>query len=313
MTDNTSPIVALVSYEGVQESAVLGLKDLFTLANSSAQPKGAQAISLRDVTPAEIAVWKDERLDAIILPPNISNARGEKDTYLHNWLKEQHARGSLLCSVCAGAFWLGHSGLLDGRPATTHWALAEEFQNLFPKVQVNAELLLIDDHDLVTAGGLMAWLDLGLFLVNRWLGPQAVSATARTMLIDPNGRQQKNYRSFQPPLTHGDRTILALQHWLESHAEEEITVTALAERSNLSDRTFLRRFKAATGYSPNSYLQNLRVEKARGLLERTRIPVSEIGWKVGYQDASAFSRVFRNSTGLTAGEYRNRFGLLARV
>ncbi|MBL4892601.1 MAG: helix-turn-helix domain-containing protein [Rhizobiaceae bacterium] len=106
--------------------------------------------------------------------------------------------------------------------------------------------------------------------------------------------------------------ILKLQHWLEGHADSEITVAGMADRTKLSGRTFLRRFKKATSYTPNSYLQNLRIEKARGLLERTRIPVSEIGWNVGYQDASAFSRVFRATTGLTAGEYRNRFGLLAR-
>ncbi len=105
------------------------------------------------------------------------------------------------------------------------------------------------------------------------------------MLIDPGGREQRNYRSFSPPLTHGDGTILALQHWLEGHADAHITITVMAARAHLSPRTLLRRFKAATGFTPNVYVQNLRIEKARGLLERTRIPVSEIGWKVGYQDA----------------------------
>ena len=198
---------------------------------------------------------------------------------------------------------------MKGRPVTTHWALEEEFRKTFPDTQLNAEHLLIDDNDIVTAGGLMAWLDLGLFIVNRCLGPQLVSQTARHLLIDTAGREQRNYRSFRPPLTHGDREILALQHWLEGHVENDISIKGMAEQTQLSDRTFLRRFKAATGITPHSYVQNLRIEKARGLLERTRMPVTQIAWNVGYHDPSAFSRLFKATTGLTAGDYRKRFGV----
>ena len=314
MTQSETPTsIAIVAYPGVQMSAVLGLGDLFMIANRNSQHHGA-AIQLK-VTQVCVQTMGDTALDpfkVVILPPSLEQSRDMQDKTIHAWLRAQHAAGALMCSVCAGAFWLGHSGLLKGRSATTHWALEEAFRSTFPDTQVNADHLLIDDNDIVTAGGLMAWLDLGLFIVNRWLGPQVVSKTARHLLIDPSGREQRNYRSFRPPLTHGDRAILALQHWLEGHVDAEITIKAMAGRTHLSTRTFLRRFKAATGYSPNSYVQNLRVEKARGLLERTRIPVSEIGWKVGYQDTSAFSRVFRAKTGLTAGDYRNRFGVLAR-
>ncbi|PCI03375.1 MAG: AraC family transcriptional regulator [Hyphomicrobiales bacterium] len=310
MTSNSHSI-AIIAYRDVQMSAVLGLADLFTIANRHSLKLGGGRL---DVTQVDETMMLEATasFDAIILLPSLGGSRGEGETAIHNWLREQHAGGALMCSVCAGAFWLGHSGLLKGRPATTHWVLEEEFRSCFPDTQLSAEHLLIDDNDIVTAGGLMAWLDLGLFIVNRWLGPQVVSQTARHLLIDPSGREQRNYRSFMPPLNHGDRAILTLQHWLEGHTDSEITVTGMAERTKLSSRTFLRRFKKATGYTPNSYVQNLRIEKARGLLERTRIPVSEIGWNVGYQDASAFSRVFRATTGLTAGEYRNRFGVLTR-
>jgi len=307
------PSIAILAYPGAQMSAVLGLQDLFTIANRDSERRGGIRLTVVQVSEDTIKDPTLGRFDAVVLPPSLENARGEGHTAIKDWLRAQHGAGALMCSVCAGAFWLGHSGLLTGRPATTHWALEEEFRAAFPDTQLNAEHLLIDDNDIVTAGGLMAWLDLGFFIVNRWLGAQVVSATARHLLIDPGGREQRNYRSFRPPLTHGDTAILALQHWLEGHADSEITVKAMAERTNLSDRTFLRRFKAATGYTPNAYVQNLRIEKARGLLERTRIPVSEIGWNVGYQDPSAFSRVFRSATGLTAGEYRNRFGIPART
>ncbi|MFK5979342.1 MAG: helix-turn-helix domain-containing protein [Rhizobiaceae bacterium] len=303
--------IAIIAYRDVQMSAVLGLADLFTIANRHSLKLGGSRLEVHQLSD-EMMLETTDSFDAIILPPSLGNSRGEGETAIHNWLREQHAGGALMCSVCAGAFWLGHSGLLKGRPSTTHWALEEEFRNSFPDTQLSAQHLLIDDNDIVTAGGLMAWLDLGLFIVDRWLGPQVVSQTARHLLIDPSGREQRNYRSFMPPLHHGDRAILTLQHWLEEHTNSEITVAAMAERTKLSGRTFLRRFKKATGFTPNNYVQKLRIEKARGLLERTRIPVSEISWNVGYQDTSAFSRVFRATTGLTAGEYRNRFGLLAR-
>ncbi len=306
----SQPSIAILVYPGVQMSAVLGLGDLFLIANRSSRRQGGGQLTVTQVTPQMIQDPPTGRFAAVVLPPSLERARGGDEGAVHDWLRRQHRAGALMCSVCAGAFWLGHSGLLKGRPVTTHWALEEEFRTAFPDSQLNAEHLLVDDHDIVTAGGLMAWLDMGLFLVKRWLGPQVVSETARQLLVDPSGREQRNYRSFRPSLTHGDAAILALQHWLEGNADSEVTVKSMARRAGLSGRTFLRRFKAATGFTPNAYLQNLRIEKARGLLERTRIPVGEIGWRVGYLDPSAFSRVFRATTGLTAGDYRNRFGVL---
>jgi len=312
MRSETLNLIALVVYPDVQMSAVLGLDDLFAIANHYSAQFGGARLEAVQVSKLEMVDPVLGRFAAVIVPPNLKRSFGRNEKTIQGWLRSQHAAGALMCSVCAGAFWLGHSGLLKGRSATTHWILEEEFSATFPGTRVNTEYLLIDDNDIVTAGGLMAWMDLGLFIVKRWLGAQVVSQTARHLLIDPGGREQRNYRSFRPFLTHGDRAILALQHWLEGHIDSKITVREMAGRAHLSSRTFLRRFKAATGYTPNAYVQNLRVEKARGLLECTHIPVSEIGWNVGYQDPSAFSRVFRATTGLSAGEYRNRFGVLAR-
>lgn len=304
--------VAIVAYPGVQMSAVLGLTDLFTIANSYACEDGVAQLSVRDVTEHEVSDPASGLFDAIVLPPTLDHAGRSNPSAFHAWLRAQHGAGALMCSACAGLFWLGDSGLLEGRAVTTHWTHEDEFRASFPDAQLNLDYLLIDDNDIVTVGGLMAWLDLGLFIVKRWLGPQVAAATERHLLIDPGGRVQHSYRNFRPPLAHGDEAILTLQHWLEGHVSEDITVQGMAERARLSRRTFLRRFKAATGYTPTAYVRNLRVEKARGLLERTLLPVSEIGWNVGYRDASAFARVFRASTDLTAGAYRNRFGVVAR-
>ncbi|MCP4318743.1 MAG: GlxA family transcriptional regulator [Hyphomicrobiales bacterium] len=308
---NPQHTIALLAYPGVQMSAVLGLADLFTIANRISSQNDGPQLHVAEITGPSQDDPVSGPFDVVIVPPNLTGTHGQDAPEINVWLQHLHAGGTIMCSVCAGAFWLGHAGLLDSRPVTTHWALEDEFRAAFPKAQINAEHLLIDDNDIVTAGGLMAWLDLGLFIVNRFLGPQTVSMTARHLLVDPGGREQRNYRSFRPALSHGDTAILRLQHWLEANADTGITVNDMAARARLSPRTFLRRFKAATGHTPNAYLQNLRIEKARGLLERSHIPVNEIGWRVGYSDPSAFGRLFRSTTGLTAGEYRSRFGVVA--
>ena len=301
--------LAIIAYDGVQEAAVLGLADLIDAANGISRRQGGVLIDVHTVRPDPLPE-PPARLDAIILPPNRSGARGEGDTHLLAWIGARHREGTLTSSVCAGVFWLGHAGLLGARPVTTHWALEEEVRQAFPEADLQPEHLLIDDNDIVTAGGMMAWIDLGLFFVERWQGADVLTATSRHLLIDPGKREQRNYRSFRPNLKHGDEAILGLQLWMEGQVREDLGVDALAARAKLSGRTFLRRFKAATGLSPNAYVQALRIEKARGLLERTREPVSSVAWAVGYQDNSAFGRVFRSITGLSAVDYRRRFSVL---
>lgn len=305
--------VAIIAYPDVQMSAVLGLQDLFEIANNHSQHYGGTQLLVTSLSKQMIADGTASRFDAVILPPSIKQSRGKGEKKIHTWLCSQHAAGALMTSVCVGAYWLAYSGLLTGRPATTHWAVAEEFQETFPDIQVNAERLLVDDNDIVTTGGLMAWLDLGLYIVNRWLAPKVVSDTARHLLIDPSGREQRSYRTFRPRLSHGDRNILKVQHWLEGCVNSEMNVKTMARHASLPERTFQRRFVEATGFTPINYVQQLRIEKARGLLEHSRISITEIGYKVGYQDIPAFSRVFRNITGLTAGEYRKRFGVQSRI
>ncbi len=304
---SNTPKIALVAYEGVQMSAVLGLGDLFDVANKFATKVKLPTIQ-HEVVHLDVSN-RQERFVAIILPPNLVAARGNSDTEIHDWINRQHRWGATICSACAGAFWLGHAGVLEGRPVTTHWALENEFKRAFPTARLHPEHLLIDDNDIVTAGGVMAWLDLGIHLIGKLLGPEIVSKTCRQMLIDPTGREQRNYRSFTPFVTHNDTGILAIQRWMAGHVANNLSVAQLADRFAMSQRTLQRRFTHATGRPVSQYVQHLRVEKAKGLLERTSSPVKEICWQVGYNDVSAFSRVFRTITGLSASDYRKRFAV----
>lgn len=300
--------IGIFNYPGAQQAALHGLTDLFTIAGGIAQEHGGAPLKVSHWTLEDLP--KNAELAALIVPGTLAGtppfAGMESCT---EWLTGLHKRGVTLCSVCGGAFVLASTGLLDGRTVTTHWMFAARLHELYPAVRVDSDKLMIEDGDLITAGGVMAWVDLGLKLVYRFLGPTVMLHTARFFLVDPAGREQRFYSSFTPNLAHGDELVLQIQHWLQQHYAEPHSVTAMAERSQLSERTFLRRFHKATGLKPTEYVQSLRVGKAREQLEFSKDSVNEIAWKVGYEDPGAFRKIFQRIIGLSPGDYRRRFAV----
>jgi len=307
--------IGVLWYPGAQVAAVHGLVDLFESARRLAAERGAagtvlEAQLIRVAGPREVPAAPARRLAALVLPPSLGDG-GEllRLRALAAWLAERHREGTILCSVCAGAFLLGATGLLARRRVTTHWGLRARYAAQFPDVRLDTQKILIDDGDIITAGGMMAWVDLGLALIGRYLGPTAMLATARHWVVDPGGREQRFYDCFAPVLTHGDDAILRVQHHLNARCTERVDLEGMARVAKLSPRTFLRRFQRATGRTPTEYLQLLRVERARDRLERASLSFDEIARGVGYEDPGAFRRVFQRVMGLTPGEYRRRFGL----
>ncbi|MDZ5696095.1 GlxA family transcriptional regulator [Chelativorans sp. M5D2P16] len=313
--------VALVIYPECQLSAVYGLTDLFRLAVTAAQMAGECEPPVIRVTHWQetddgVACIYDShpgephRVTYVITPPSLVMPNDLPSMrVLADWMMDHHGKGAILCSVCAGAFVLAETGLFEGREVTTHWAFADALSSRFPEVNVNADRIIVDDGDIITAGGILAWTDLGLTLVQRLLGASAMLHTARFLLIDPPRQAQRPYSSFIPKLDHGDAAIRSVQHWLQTHATAEWSVTTLADRAGLEERTFLRRFKAATGLRPTEYVQQIRIAKAREALELTRRPIELIAWEIGYGDPSAFRKLFNRITGLPPAEYRRRFGV----
>lgn len=317
--------IGLLLYPGAQTSAVTGLTDLFIVANRLSAERGgpsarelrashwrvqADTDQLKRVFDTHQHLGEHERLAALILPPSLDAEPCGKTYRSHaRWITSQHAQGTVVCSICAGAFLLAETGLLNGRSATTHWVHADRLSQLFPEIRVNSDKLMIDDGDVITAGGLMAWVDLGLQLIQRWIGPSIMMATAHFFLVDAAGREQRFYSPFAPRLEHGDAAALQVQHWLQLHYAERVTVDAMAVRAKLGERTFLRRFRNATGLKPNEYLQHVRIAKAREALEFSMQSVNEIAWKIGYEDPGAFRKIFNRIVGLSPGEYRKRFGI----
>ncbi|KNY16841.1 AraC family transcriptional regulator [Shinella sp. SUS2] len=311
--------IGLVLYPGVQMAAVLGMTDLFQSAMELGRKKG-RAGPVLTVSHWRLEDGKPVRVDAqagsgdgsrpcvLVLPPALGDPiRREEAAPFAAWLRECHAGGIQLASICAGAFLLGETGLLAGRTITTNWVIAETFERRFPDVTVDTDRLLADDGDIVTAGGVMAWVDLGLKLIDRFLGPTVMLEIARQFVIDPPGREQRYYSTFSPRLLHGDGAILKVQHFLQASEAREIGLDLLAAQAGLEERTFLRRFRRATGLTTTDYCQRLRVAKAQEHLQFTTRSVDRVALDVGYNDPGAFRKVFARIVGLTPGEYRKRF------
>ncbi|MDY0872120.1 GlxA family transcriptional regulator [Dongia rigui] len=314
--------IGILDYPGAQAAALHGLTDMFLVANRLCAEQ-----NLRNVPILRVSHWAlgdggqvargaispegtPKSLDVVILPPSLGDPvwTDSRDPLLR-FLKSQHSKGSVMTSVCAGAFLLAEAGLLDGRPATTHWSLAEELQMRFPEIAVDGDKLVIEDGDVITAGGVMAWVELGLKVIERFISPTIVLSVARFFLVDAAGREQRFYSAFAPKLAHGDAAVLKVQHWLQRHASEKVTLPQMAAQAKLGERTFLRRFQKATGLNPTRYLQSLRLAKAREMLELGTQKIDQIAYRVGYEDPGAFTKLFQAQIGLTPSEYRKRFGV----
>lgn len=314
--------LGVLIYQGAQLAAVHGLTDLFGVANRiAAEHESAQLPLLRvshwqvdaHGTPArtfDSHPGPEQPMMAVLVPPSIAEfTEDQAPPALLEWLRLQHAGGTVLGGVCIGSIMLARSGLLDGRSATTHWSSAKSFAACYPAVRLEADKPIVDDGDLITSAGLMAWSELGLRLVDRLMGPSIAADTARFLVIEHSASASQCGSNFAPILRHGDGAVLKVQHWLQASGAVDVSVAAMAQEANLEARTFLRRFRNATGLKPTEYCQHLRVGKARQMLEFTNGTIDHIAWTVGYQDPSAFRAIFKKITGLSPSDYRNRFGV----
>jgi transcriptional regulator GlxA family with amidase domain len=225
------------------------------------------------------------------------------------WLKRMHEGGATVCSVCTGSVLLAEAGLLNGRVASTHWGYVNTFRRYYPEVDLQPERILAPGDGagtIVTSGGPSSWEELALYLIARYRGEAAAVRAAKVFILGDKTEGQLLYAALLQPKRHDDAVIANAQAWLADNYAEA-TVAALVERSNLTERTFKRRFKQATGYAPIDYMQTLRTEEAKQLLETTDTPVDSVGIAVGYEDPTFFRRLFKRSTGVTPSRYRQRF------
>jgi transcriptional regulator GlxA family with amidase domain len=269
----------------------------------------APACSMAEVDACDIAVVTD-----LALTPGVDpRGRWPEETA---WMRAQFERGAIVCSVCTGSVFLADAGLLDGREATTHWAATDIFSRCYPAVRLKPERILClagPERRIVTGGGPSAWADLALHLVGRTCGAAEAVRIAKIFVIGDHADGQLPFTAMTRHRYHEDGVIGRCQVWIAEHYAEPNPVARMVEYSQLAARTFKRRFRQATGYTPVEYVQALRVEEAKQWLEASEEPVDAIAHKVGYEDPASFRKLFKRCTGITPGRYRQRFQLVGRL
>ncbi len=227
-----------------------------------------------------------------------------------DWLRAQHARGATICSVCTGAAMLAEAGLLDGREATTHWSGASLFEAAYPQVKLKPDLIFscaVEDESIITTGGASSWMELCLYLIKRFFGYEAAARTAKIYLLGDRSDGQLPFSGPAPLKEHDDAVIGECQSWIADNYDAPQPVTRMIEKSGLAERTFKRRFTSATGMKPVAYVQAIRIEEAKQLLETTQQSVEEISAAVGYEDSAFFRRLFKRTAGVSPAKYRQKY------
>jgi transcriptional regulator GlxA family with amidase domain len=224
------------------------------------------------------------------------------------WLRALHENGSLIAGVCTGVAILAEAGLLDGRRATTHWAVAEDYKKRYPKVDWQPQLLVTEDRGVFCGGGVYAAIDLALYIVEKLCGRDVAIGCAKSLVVQMPRTYQTGFSVMAIGSDHADAAIRKAEDWLHNHFPDEIDLDRLASDLSLTPRTFLRRFKSATGETPLAYLQRIRTDAAKRMLEEDRLTIQEVGLAVGYEDVAFFRDLFKRHVGLAPAAYRERYG-----
>ena len=261
------------------------------------------------VDPAVVA-GGDVRPDLVVVPGLDDNVYSslERNRHWVPWIAKWAADGTIIASSCTGAFILAEAGILDGRRATTHWVAATLFRARYPNVDLAIDRVVIDEGSAITSGGATTALNLVHYLVFRFGSADRARAATQMMLLDSGRSSQLPFAMIGLHREHDDQVVLEAQSAIQQDLVADLTVAAVAEFVNVTPRTLARRFRDAIGMSPKAYIDEVRIESAKHLLEQTSQPVDRIRADVGFLDPTAFRRAFKRAVGTTPTEHRRRFG-----
>ena len=226
---------------------------------------------------------------------------------LIDWIQRKYKEGAEIASICTGAFMLASSGLLDGKSCSTHWAAADTFRSMFPKVNLQADKLITDENGIYTNGGAYSFLNLMIYLVEKYYDRQTAIFCSKVFQIEMDRQTQSAFTIFTGQKLHGDEMVKKAQAYIENKLNEKISVEQLSSRFAVGRRSFDRRFIKATGNTPVEYTQRVKIESAKKSFETSRKTINEVMYEVGYSDVKAFREVFRKITGMSPLEYRGKY------
>jgi transcriptional regulator GlxA family with amidase domain len=249
-----------------------------------------------------------KKTELLIIPAvDFSDNLVSDNAELITWIRDQYKNGSEIATMCSGAFLLASTGLLDGKTCSTHWNLAAKFRQLFPNVNLVADKLVTAENGIYTNGGAYSFLNMILFLVEKYFDRQTAIYCSKTFQIDMDRTSQSPFSIFQTQKSHGDELVCKAQTYIEENLNEKFSFEKLSSKLAISRRNFDRRFIKATGNTPVEYLQRVKVEVAKSTLEKGRKSIFEVMSDVGYSDDKAFREVFKKITGLSPLDYRAKY------
>jgi transcriptional regulator GlxA family with amidase domain len=255
------------------------------------------------------------KTDLVIIPAigGDLEATIKKNRHYLPWIVEQHKKGAEVASLCVGAFLLAATGLLDGKECSSHWIMAEQFRNLFPKVRLVDGRIVTEQQGLYSSGGATSYWSLLLHLVEKYAGREMAIMASKVYALEIDRKSQSPFIMFNGQKRHEDEPIKQAQEFIESNLAEKILVEELAGKFAIGRRHFERRFKSATNNTPMEYIQRVKIEAAKKQLETSSKNISEVMYEVGYSDSKAFRIVFRKYTGLSPAAYRSKYNKEAAV
>ncbi len=311
-------------------SSIVGTYKIFTRANEYATAGGGKQVfkiqlagiskqvdfydGLFSVTP-HTYISAINKTDLVIIPSLNHNYEKavKSNEQLIEWIAGQYKNGAEIASVCTGAFMLAASGLLDGKNCSTHWAVADNFRSMFPKVNLQPDKLITDENGIYTNGGAYSFLNLVIYLIEKYYNRETAIFCAKVFQVEMDRQTQSKFTIFKGQKLHGDEMVKEAQDYIESRPDEKISVEYLSSKFAVGRRNFDRRFTKATGNSPLEYAQRVKIEMAKKALEATRKTINEVMYEVGYTDVKAFREVFRKITGMSPLEYKARYNKEAAV
>ncbi len=317
--------VTIIALDNVLASSVMGTMDILNQTGSTwnmisgEDPASYFRINLvtKDGNPAydnyrpvifpNCSMHDIDSTDLIVISSFSDIATLETSHGVVRWLLKHHEKGTTIASICAGSFILAETGLLNGKTATTHWGLAHQFRERYPDIRLKSDRIITDEGSLICSGGCNSYIDLSIYLVERYCGKQIALESSKALLHDFGRYSQEPYTVCQFRKDHKDLKIIKIQKWVEEHFSERIDIRTLSQSFGFSRRVFERRFKAATGLTPIGYLQQIRVENAKVLLENSDKTFGEISNTVGYEDVGFFRKIFKKNTTLLPKDYRIKF------
>ncbi len=305
-------------------SSIVGTYKIFSRANAYWKEQGRRELFKIELAGISEAVSFHEGLftvnphthisaikktDLVVIPSLNHNyqAAVKGNELLIDWIGQQYGKGAEIASICTGAFLLAAAGLVEGRACSTHWAVADQFREMFPGVDLQPDKLITDENGIYTNGGAYSFLNLVIYLVEKYFDRETAIFCSKVFQIEIDRQSQSAFTIFRGQKLHGDELVQKAQAFIESKPGEKISVETLSSKFAIGRRNFDRRFIKATGNTPVEYAQRVKVESAKKTFETTRKTVNEVMYGVGYSDVKAFREMFRKITGLSPLAYREKY------